>query len=81
MDEAAVSSRDLPKERITVMLAVLCHDLGKPLTTELLKGRIRSLGHDSAGLEPAPNLMSRLGLYTISGYDVRAQVSPLFAST
>lgn len=78
MDEAVRLADELSKEkRITVMLAVLCHDLGKPLTTELIQGRIRSLGHDEAGLEPALNVMSRLGLYTHSGYDVRSQVLSL----
>ena len=75
IDEAVRLVDDLPKEkRITVMLAVLCHDLGKPFTTEIIQGRIRSTGQDEAGLEPARKVMSRLGLYTLAGYDVRAQV-------
>lgn len=78
MDEAVRETDGLPKEkRITVMLAVLCHDLGKPLTTELTGGRTRSPGHDEAGVEPAQNVMRRLGLYTLSGYHVRSQVLAL----
>lgn len=75
IDEAARLVDDLPKEkRITVMLAVLCHDLGKPITTEIIEGRIRSPGHDEAGLEPSLKVMNTLGLYKLSGYDVRSQV-------
>ena len=75
IDEAARLVDDLPKEkRIAVMLAVLCHDLGKPVATEIIDGRIRSAGHDEAGLEPSQRVMNTLGLYTLSGYDVRSQV-------
>ena len=78
LDEAVKLCGDLSKEkRITVMLGTLCHDLGKPLTTELQDGRIRSLSHDSAGLEPTKNLLNTLGLYTLAGYDVRSQVLAL----
>ncbi len=78
LDEAVKLSADLSREkRITVMLATLCHDLGKPLTTEVQGGRIRSLGHDSAGLEPTRVLLDKLGLYTLAGYDVRSQILAL----
>jgi tRNA nucleotidyltransferase (CCA-adding enzyme) len=80
LDEAVGLVTDLPREkRITVMLATLCHDLGKPLTTEIIAGRIRSLGHDVAGLEPTRAVLDRLGLHTLSGYDVRSQVLSLVA--
>jgi tRNA nucleotidyltransferase (CCA-adding enzyme) len=72
LDEAVKLSRDLPKEkRLTVMLATLCHDLGKPATTATVDGRIESPGHGDAGVGPARALMDALGLYTISGFDVR----------
>jgi tRNA nucleotidyltransferase (CCA-adding enzyme) len=78
LDEAVKLSGDLSREkRVTVMLGTLCHDLGKPLTTEVQAGRIRSLGHDSAGLVPTKALLDHLGLYTLSGYDVRSQVLAL----
>ena len=78
LDEAVKLCGDLRKEkRITVLLGTLCHDLGKPLTTELLGGRVRSLGHDFAGLAPTQALLDRLGLYTLAGYDVRSQVLAL----
>ncbi len=74
IDEAVNLVADLPKEkRITVMLAVLCHDLGKPLATDIIEGRIRSPGHDEAGLAPARAVMNTLGLHTLGGYDVRSQ--------
>jgi tRNA nucleotidyltransferase (CCA-adding enzyme) len=78
LDEAVKQSEGLSREkRITVMLATLCHDLGKPLTTEIANGRIRSPGHDSAGLAPTTSVLNRLGLYTLGGYDVRSQVLAL----
>ena len=42
-----------------LMMSALCHDLGKPDTTEFIDGRIRSPGHTSL-LEPTRTLMNRL---------------------
>ncbi len=39
-------------EKLVLMLGAVCHDLGKPLTTEFVDGRIRSRGHEEAGQEP-----------------------------
>ncbi len=47
-------------EDLIVGLAVLCHDLGKPATTFYTRGRIRSLGHDEAGVSPALSFLRRL---------------------
>ncbi len=78
LDEAVKLVDDLPKEkRITVMLAVLCHDLGKPLTTRTVDGIIAWPGHDQAGEAPSISLMDRLGVRTLGGYDVRSQVAAL----
>jgi tRNA nucleotidyltransferase (CCA-adding enzyme) len=78
MDEAAKLVGDLDKpRRITVMLAVLLHDVGKPLTTRIIDGRIRSMSHDEAGVEPARRVLNTLGLHTLGGYDVRSQVLAL----
>ena len=63
--------------RVAVMLAALCHDLGKPATTEFVEGRTRSRGHDEAGVAPTLALLERLKLFTLEGYDVRAQVVSL----
>jgi tRNA nucleotidyltransferase (CCA-adding enzyme) len=43
-----------------LMLGALCHDLGKPATTTVERGRIRSLGHDRAGVAPTRALLGRL---------------------
>jgi len=48
------------KEQLILMLAVLCHDYGKPETTELIDGTIRALKHESAGLKPTKLFISRL---------------------
>lgn len=50
------------EDDLIVGLAVLCHDFGKPSTTffDKRKGRIRSLGHDDAGVEPTLSFLRRL---------------------
>ncbi len=40
--------------------AALCHDLGKVTTTQIINGRLRSLGHEQAGVAPARALCKRL---------------------
>ena len=49
-------------EDIIVGLAVLCHDFGKPGCTSYdpVKKRIRSLGHDEAGVAPTLSFLKRL---------------------
>jgi tRNA nucleotidyltransferase (CCA-adding enzyme) len=64
-------------KRVTVMLAALAHDFGKPPTTEFLEGRWRSRGHEEAGVEPTERFLDRLNVHTLEGYDVRAQVVAL----
>lgn len=65
-----------PKQ-VAVMLGALCHDLGKPATTELTDGKIRSRGHDEAGVTPTMSFLDRLKIHTLDGYDVREQVIAL----
>jgi tRNA nucleotidyltransferase (CCA-adding enzyme) len=80
VDEAAARNQDLPRARLlTVMLGAVCHDLGKPSTTQIIDGRIRSLGHEEAGVEPTLRLLDRLNVHSIDGYDVRTQVVGLVA--
>ncbi len=56
---AGIRKRD-PAEALTLMLAALCHDFGKPLCTVCLEdGRITSRGHDIL-TAPAENFISRL---------------------
>jgi len=48
-------------EDLVVGMAVLCHDLGKPDTTETGKdGRIRSLGHEEVGVEITRKFLGRI---------------------
>jgi tRNA nucleotidyltransferase (CCA-adding enzyme) len=44
---------------LCTMLGALCHDLGKPATTKEIDGRIRSLEHESGGIEPTRSLLAR----------------------
>lgn len=56
------AERDPEDEALLVGLAVLCHDFGKPSCTRYdpAKRRIRSLGHDEAGVAPATSFLRRL---------------------
>src|SRR5688572_24703141 len=50
-------------ERLQIVLGALCHDLGKPSTTAVGEKdgvkRIRSLGHEEAGVEPTKVLLAK----------------------
>lgn len=78
VDEARmlINELDYPRQ-VAVMLGAVCHDLGKPSTTEYVDGRIRSRGHDEAGVEPTISFLDRLGIFTLNGFDVRDQVIQL----
>jgi tRNA nucleotidyltransferase (CCA-adding enzyme) len=73
-----IDDLDYPR-RVAVMLAALCHDFGKPPTTEFVEGRIRSRGHAGAGVGPTLSFLDRLKMFTLEGYDVRSQVVVLVA--
>jgi len=60
MDAFAAERTGDELEDLIVGLAVLCHDIGKPMTSELIQGRIRSLRHEGAGKEPTLTFLSRL---------------------
>ncbi len=78
VDEARKLIDDLDHaRRVAVMLGALCHDLGKPPTTAFIDGRVRSRGHDEAGIEPTLTFLDKLGIHTLDGYDVRNQVVQL----
>jgi tRNA nucleotidyltransferase (CCA-adding enzyme) len=64
---------------VAMMLAALCHDAGKPETTAIIDGRLRSPGHEAAGVPIATALLDRLNLHTLDGYDVRRAVLGLVA--
>lgn len=49
-----------PREDLVVGLAVLCHDMGKAVTTVMSEGRWRALGHEEAGVPIARQFLGRL---------------------
>ena len=80
IDQARQRNGDLDRPRLaTIMLGAVCHDLGKPATTAFIDGRIRSLDHEQAGVEPTLRLLDRLNVHTLDGFDVREQVVGLVA--
>jgi len=80
IDQARTRIDDLEKpQQITLMLGAVCHDLGKPRTTAFVDGRIRSIDHEQAGVEPAMRLLDRLNVHTIGGFDVRHHVEGIVA--
>ncbi|HVG22303.1 MAG TPA: hypothetical protein VNI02_24915 [Blastocatellia bacterium] len=69
LDEAVKLTRDLSTaKRITVMLAVLCSDLGRPFD----ESGDGSFDYAEASIAPAQAVIKRFGLYTLDGYNVRA---------
>ena len=62
LDAFASSRSGDAVEDLVVGLAVLCHDFGKPDSSayDPVKKRIRSLGHDEAGVGPTLSFLRRL---------------------
>ena len=58
---AAGSMRTQASDPFAFMLAALCHDLGKAVTTELRDGKLVSYGHETEGVPLADALLDRLG--------------------
>jgi tRNA nucleotidyltransferase (CCA-adding enzyme) len=80
IDQARTRIGDLDHpQKVAVMLGAVCHDLGKPLTTAVIDGRIRSMEHEQRGIPPATALLDRLNVHTIGGFDVRKQVLGMVA--
>jgi tRNA nucleotidyltransferase (CCA-adding enzyme) len=59
-------------EPLEIMLGSLCHDLGKPPTTQIQDGRIRSRGHEEAGIKPTEDFLRR---FSFSEQIIRSVVS------
>jgi len=79
-DEARARIADLSRgPAAAMMLGALCHDLGKPATTAMIDGRLRSPGHEEGGVAPATSLLDRLNVHSLDGYDVRRAVLGLVA--
>ena len=80
IDQARMRIDDLNRgSRLAVMLGAVCHDFGKPSTTALVDGRIRSRNHEEAGVAPALAFLDRLNVQSIDGLDVRKQVVGMVA--
>ena len=81
IDQARKPIDDLPyAQQVTIMLGAVCHDFGKPATTEVMDGRLRSYNHEEAGVAPATAFLDRLNIHSLSSYDVRSQVLGLVAN-
>lgn len=81
IDEARKRIDGLPyPQQVAVMLGAVCHDLGKPATTAIVDGRIRSMEHEEQGVAPASALLDRLNVHTMQGYDVRRDVLGIVAN-
>ena len=62
------------KQNLTYMFAILCHDLGKATHTSIESdGRIRAIGHETAGIEPTKSFMYRIS----DAHDFIATLLPL----
>lgn len=74
---AAIATRDglSENDRLVLIFAALCHDLGKATTTEFLEGRWRAHGHCEAGVAPTEVLLRRIGCPD----SIIEQVTPLVA--
>ena len=66
-------------DQLILMLGAVTHDFGKPATTAVIDGRIRSLNHEEEGVAPASTFLDRLNVHSFDGKDVRGQVLGLVA--
>lgn len=65
VDEAANICRSVnisEKNYFTIMLAVMCHDLGKATCSQEVDGKIVSYGHEKAGVVPAKDFLQSIGV-------------------
>jgi tRNA nucleotidyltransferase (CCA-adding enzyme) len=78
LDEARrlIEGLSRPKQ-VAVMLAALCHDLGKPATTRVEAGHLTARGHEPASVSRTEAFLDRLKLRTLDHYDVRRQTLAL----
>lgn len=60
LDAAAILDYDSDHEKLVIMYAALCHDLGKPETTEVVEGAIKSYGHERDSEKRAKALLKRI---------------------
>ena len=80
IDRARERVEDLARpQQLAVMLGAVCHDLGKPATTAVLDGRVRSMDHEQQGVGPTLTFLDRLNVRTLDSYDVRHQILGIVA--
>ena len=80
VDEAATRKHAFTyPEQVALMLGALLHDIGKPLVTIEVEGRIKSPGHEGEGVPLAEALLDALQVHTLDGHPVRQQVLALVA--
>lgn len=80
VDQARQRIDDLERgPAVAIMMAAVCHDIAKPETTAIIDGRIRSPGHEEAGVEPTTRVLDRLNLHSLDGFDVRRAVLGMVA--
>jgi tRNA nucleotidyltransferase (CCA-adding enzyme) len=60
VDEAAKARIAQEDEDLVVLLGALCHDLGKPSTTVIADGRVRSPCHEEEGVPIARSFLEKL---------------------
>jgi tRNA nucleotidyltransferase (CCA-adding enzyme) len=60
IDAAQELEYDNSHEKLVVLFAALCHDLGKVVTTSIIDGRIRSLEHEIKGVPLAKSMLARI---------------------
>ena len=89
LDEARKLIDDLPRpKQLAVMLAALCHDLGKPATTTVENffsptkahednTQITAKGHEAVSVALTEKFLDELRLFTLDNYDVRRQTLAL----
>lgn len=81
LDAAAVLTYKDETEKLICTYAALCHDLGKVTTTKLIDGKLRSRGHDEAGVPLAHALLKRIStkkqLIKTVGMLVKKHMQPL----
>lgn len=58
--DAAASLRTRSEDPVALAFGTLCHDFGKPGTTRRDGDRVRSIGHERAGLAPTRAFLRRL---------------------
>jgi tRNA nucleotidyltransferase (CCA-adding enzyme) len=60
LDAGVPLSYDDQNQKLIALYALMCHDLGKVTTTKFINGRLRSHGHEEAGVPLARSLLKRI---------------------